>query len=121
MTSGKDANKLASSEEYTKVTGDLLLDKIKKLGTQPSSTDREFIAKILPQLENSAIARQELINYLAKRANEVVSDVTRMDTYARTNKGLGGFVPRVPLIGQTPTVSTMSTEQLMRIATGKQP
>lgn len=121
MTSGKDAKTLANSEQYSKVTGDLLLDKIKKLGTQPSSTDREFIAKILPQLENSPAARQELINYLANRANEVVSEVRAMDTYARKNRGLGGYMPNIPLVGQTPDVSTMSTEQLQRIARGQKP
>jgi hypothetical protein len=121
MTSGKDTQTLANSEQYSKVTGDLLLDKIKKLGTQPSSTDREFIAKILPQLENSAAARQELINYLANRASEVVSEVRAMDTYARKNRGLGGYVPSIPLAGQPLDVSTMSTEQLQKIARGQKP
>jgi len=121
MASGKDIKTLANSEQYSKVTGDLLLDKIKKLGTQPSSTDREFIAKILPQLENSSVARQELINYLANRANQVVSEVRDMDIYARKNRGLGGYVPTIPLVGQTLSVSTMSTEQLQRIARGQQP
>jgi len=119
MTSGQDATKLANSEQYTKVTGDLLLDKIKKLGTNPSNTDREFIAKIVPQLENSPAARQELINYLVKKANKVVSETTRLDTYARENKGLKGFVPEVPLVGQTPNVSSMSTEELLKIAKGQ--
>ena len=119
MTSGQDAAKLANSEQYTKVTGDLLLDKIKKLGTNPSNTDREFIAKIVPQLENSPAARQELINYLVKKANKVVSETTRLDTYARDNKGLKGFVPEVPLVGQTPNVSSMSTEELLKIAKGQ--
>lgn len=121
MTSGKDTQTLANSEQYSKVTGDLLLDKIKKLGTQPSSTDREFIAKILPQLENSAAARQELINYLANRASEVVLEVRAMDTYARKNRGLGGYVPSIPLAGQPLDVSTMSTEQLQKIARGQKP
>lgn len=119
MTSGQDTTKLANSEQYTKITGDLLLDKIKKLGTQPSSTDREFIAKILPQLENSPAARQELVNYLVNKANKVVSETTRLDTYARKNKGLEGFVPEVPLVGQTANVSSMSTEELLKIAKGQ--
>jgi hypothetical protein len=121
MTSSTDTNKLANSEQYTKVTGDLLLDKIKKLGTNPSNTDREFIAKIVPQLENSPQARQELVNYLVKKANNVVAETTRLDTYARKNKGLEGFVPQVPLVGQTPNVSSMSTEDLLKIAKGQKP
>ena len=119
MTSGQDTTKLANSEQYTKITGDLLLDKIKKLGTNPSNTDREFIAKIVPQLENSPQARQELVNYLVKKANKVVSETTRLDTYARKNKGLEGFVPEIPLVGQTPNVTSMSTEDLLKIAKGQ--
>jgi hypothetical protein len=121
MTSGSDTNKLANSEQYTKVSGDLLLDKIKKLGTNPSNTDREFIAKIVPQLENSPQARQELVNFLVDKANNVVSETTRLDTYARKNKGLEGFVPKVPLVGQTPNLSSMSTEDLLKIAKGQKP
>jgi len=121
MTSSTDTNKLANSEQYTKVSGDLLLDKIKKLGTNPSNTDREFIAKIVPQLENSPQARQELVNYLVDKANSVVSETTRLDTYARKNKGLEGFVPKVPLVGQTPNLSAMSTEDLLKIAKGQKP
>jgi len=121
MTSGSDTNKLANSEQYTKVSGDLLLDKIKKLGTNPSNTDREFIAKIVPQLENSPQARQELVNYLVEKVNSVVSETSRLDTYARKNKGLEGFVPKVPLVGQTPNVSAMSTEDLLKIAKGQKP
>jgi hypothetical protein len=121
MTSSTDTNKLANSEQYTKVSGDLLLDKIKKLGTNPSNTDREFIAKIVPQLENSPQARQELVNYLVDKANSVVSETSRLDTYARKNKGLEGFVPKVPLVGQTPNLSSMSTEDLLKIAKGQKP
>jgi hypothetical protein len=121
MTSSTDTNKLANSEQYTKVSGDLLLDKIKKLGTNPSNTDREFIAKIVPQLENSPQARQELINYLVEKANSVVSETSRLDTYARKNKGLEGFVPKVPLVGQIPNLSSMSTEDLLKIAKGQKP
>jgi len=121
MTSSTDTNKLANSEQYTKVSGDLLLDKIKKLGTNPSNTDREFIAKIVPQLENSPQARQELVNYLVEKANSVVSETSRLDTYARKNKGLEGFVPKVPLVGQTPNLSSMSTEDLLKIAKGQKP
>jgi hypothetical protein len=121
MTSSSDTNKLANSEQYTKVSGDLLLDKIKKLGTNPSNTDREFIAKIVPQLENSPQARQELVNFLVDKANNVISETTRLDTYARKNKGLEGFVPKVPLVGQTPNLSSMSTEDLLKIAKGQKP
>lgn len=113
ISSNKDKLATAKSEEYEKYAGGLLLDKIKKLGTNPSNTDREFIAKIIPQLENSATARQELINYMAQRANEVVAETTKLETYARQNKGLTGYTPTVPLVS-TGGVDSLSDEELLR-------
>lgn len=113
VASNKDRLSTSNSEEYQKYAGSLLLDKIKKLGTNPSNTDREFIARIIPQLENSATARQELINYMAQRANEVIGETTRLEEYARKNKGLGGYTPTVPLVS-TGGVSGLSDEELIR-------
>lgn len=92
-----DVQKLANSESYTKLASDLVLDKIKALGTNPSSTDRDFVVRIIPQLENSPQARADLIAYLQKRANQTIQETTAMETYARQNKGLSGYVPTIPL------------------------
>jgi hypothetical protein len=113
IASNKDKLAVANSEQYEKYAGNLLLDKIKKLGTNPSNTDREFIAKIIPQLENSAQARQELINYMAKKAQEVVSETTRLDDYAREKRGLTGYKPTIPLVS-TGGVSGLSDDELIR-------
>lgn len=99
ISSNKDTMKTSNSQEYTKYASGLVLDKIKKLGTNPSNTDRDFANRIVPQLENSPQARTELIQYLAKRANEVVSETNRMEQYARKNKGLSGYEPTIPLVG----------------------
>jgi hypothetical protein len=113
ISSNKDQLATANSEQYQKYAGSLLLDKIKKLGTNPSNTDRDFIAKIIPQLENSAQARQELIDYMANKANEVITETTRMEQFARQNRGLSGYTPKVPLISGG-GVSTLSDDELIR-------
>jgi hypothetical protein len=92
-----DVKKLANSEVYTKSAGDLVLAKIKALGSNPSNADREFIVRIVPQLENSPQARAELISYLQKRANDVIKETGSLETYARQNKGLSGYTPTIPL------------------------
>jgi hypothetical protein len=92
-----DVQKLANSESYAKLASDLVLDKIKALGTNPSATDRDFVVRIIPQLENSPQARADLIAYLQKRANQTIQETTAMESYARQNKGLSGYVPTVPL------------------------
>jgi hypothetical protein len=113
IASSKDKLAVANAEQYEKYAGNLLLDKIKKLGTNPSNTDREFIAKIIPQLENSAQARQELINYMTKKAQEVITETTRLDDYAREKRGLTGYKPTIPLVS-TGGVSGLSDDELVR-------
>ena len=97
LLGANDVKKLANSEVYTKSAGDLVLAKIKALGSNPSNADREFIVRIVPQLENSPQARAELISYLQKRANDVIKETGSLETYARQNKGLSGYTPTIPL------------------------
>lgn len=111
-----DVQKLANSEVYTKSAGDLVLAKIKALGSNPSNADREFIVRIVPQLENSPQARAELISYLQKRANDVIRESNSLETYARQNKGLSGYVPTIPLTISPQTVkkaSDMTDQELI--------
>ena len=97
LLGANDVQKLANSESYSKSAGDLVLAKIKALGSNPSNADREFIVRIVPQLENSPQARAELISYLQKRANDVIKESSSLESYARQNKGLSGYVPTIPL------------------------
>lgn len=106
LLGANDVKKLANSEAYTKSAGDLVLAKIKSLGSNPSNADREFIVRIVPQLENSPQARAELISYLQKRANDVIKESSSLESYARQNKGLSGYVPTVPL-----TISPQTTKK----------
>ena len=116
LLGANDVKKLANSEAYTKSAGDLVLAKIKALGSNPSNADREFIVRIVPQLENSPQARAELISYLQKRANDVIKESSSLESYARQNKGLSGYVPTVPLTISPQTVkkaSDMTDQELI--------
>jgi hypothetical protein len=116
LLGAQDIQKLANSEVYSKSAGDLVLAKIKALGSNPSNADRDFVARIVPQLENSPQARAELIAYLQKRANDVVKETTNLESYARQNKGLSGYTPTIPLTispQTTKKVSDMTDQELI--------
>jgi hypothetical protein len=49
---------------------------------------------------------------------EIADEATRLETYARTNKGLSGFQPKIPL-GQNAPATSMSAEDLAKAAGGK--
>ncbi len=113
LTSQADAARLATSENYQKVAGDVILQTLGgKLGAGFSNEDRKFIEGLIPQLENSPTARKQLIAFMATKNRDIITEASRLETYARTNKGLGGFSPKIPF-GEAPTgVSAMTTEQL---------
>lgn len=88
LVSGKDADRLSASEQFTKTANDLVLKAIGgKLGAGISNADRDFIRDIVPQLETSAAARRELIKYMRNLNTKVVDETTRLESYAR-EKGL---------------------------------
>jgi hypothetical protein len=114
LVSGKDTARLSASEQFTKSANELVLNAIGgKLGAGISNTDRQFIERIVPQLETSAAARRELIDYMRKLNLKVVDEANRLEEYARTNKTLGGYQSKIPLSGGgRSSVSGMTTEQL---------
>jgi hypothetical protein len=110
-----EKNKLANSENFNKLTGDLVLERIKMLGTNPSNADRDFIKAIVPQLENSAAARKQLIEYMTKRATQVINEASALSDYGRKNQGLTGYKPTIPLIDVSKPsrdISSYSVEEL---------
>jgi len=121
LTSAKDQDMLAKSENYQKTAGDVILATLGgKLGAGFSNEDRRFIQSLVPQLENSAQARKLLIEFMVKKNQTIVGETTRLENYARENKGLKGYVPTIPLFsGQQPASSnalqSMSTEQLQQM------
>jgi hypothetical protein len=82
---------LPGSQLFTAEASKLVLDSIKLLGANPSNADRDFINKTVPQLATSPQARDALINYLEQKANKNIELFQKADSYARQNKGLGGF------------------------------
>lgn len=88
---GKTKEELVNSQKFEKITGDLVLDKIRKLGANPSNADREFIARIVPNLTINPEARSQLLQYLRKRAQDVVAESDALEQYAVKNKGLSGY------------------------------
>jgi hypothetical protein len=99
LSTPQENDQLTKSTMFTKQSGDLIVTKIKALGTNPSNSDLIFIRQIVPQLENSADARRQLIRYLADKAQAVVDETARIDVYARAHGGLGGYKPVLKLSG----------------------
>jgi hypothetical protein len=118
LASGKDVDKLATSENYQKVAGDVILSTLGgRLGAGFSNEDRKFIQSLVPQLENSALARKQLIEFMTKKNQDIVTETSRMEDYARKNKSLNGFVPTIPMVnapsaGNKP-LNQMSTQELL--------
>jgi hypothetical protein len=98
LASPSDANKLATSQQYQKVAGDVILQTLGgKLGSGFSNADREFIASLVPQLETDPEARRQLIQFMQNKNQDIVQETVRLENYARANKGLSGFTPKIPL------------------------
>lgn len=99
LVSNKDAGTLANSQTFSKVSGDLILATLGgKLGAGFSNEDRKFIAGLVPQLETSRKARQQLISFMAKKNQLIIDEAIRLEDYARENDGLKGFKPKIPII-----------------------
>jgi hypothetical protein len=97
-----DVGKLARSENYQKIAGDAILATLGgRLGAGFSNEDRKFIQGLIPQLENSAAARRQLIDYMLRKNNEVVGETNRLIDYAETKRTLNGFKPAIPLAAST--------------------
>jgi hypothetical protein len=98
LAAPSDTNKLVNSQEYQKVAGDVILQTLGgKLGSGFSNADREFIQGLIPQLETNPAARRQLISFMQNKNQEIIKETVRLETYARQNKGLSGFEPKIPL------------------------
>jgi hypothetical protein len=128
LAAASDTNKLVSSQEYQKVAGDVILQTLGgKLGSGFSNADREFIQGLIPQLETNPNARRQLISFMQNKNQEIVKESIRLENYARSNRGLTGFEPKIPMSIE-PTkprpYSGLTNEQLdakIRAAQAQQP
>lgn len=119
LASPEDAKRLSTSQQYQKVAGDVILQTLGgKLGSGFSNADREFIASLVPQLETNPEARRQLITFMQGKNQDIINESVRLENYARENRGLKGFEPKIPLSvepsGGNPA-SRMTTEQLKAI------
>jgi hypothetical protein len=117
LISSSDSATLARSENYQKVAGDAILAALGgKLGAGFSNEDRKFIQSLVPQLENSAAARRQLIDFMVSKNRSIVGETTRLIDYAENKRTLNGFVPSVPLPsgGAGGGVQALSDEELRR-------
>jgi hypothetical protein len=128
LASASDAKKVAGSQEYQKVAGDVILQTLGgKLGSGFSNADREFIQGLIPQLETNPNARRQLISFMQQKNQDIVAEAIRTETYARKNKGLSGFEPNIPMSvapSQPRPYSNLTNEQLdakIRAAQAQQP
>jgi hypothetical protein len=121
LTSAKDADSLAKSENYQKTAGDVILATLGgKLGAGFSNDDRKFIQGLVPQLENSPSARKQLIEFMVQKNQSIVDEAIRLENYARDpkNNGLRGYVPKIPIINlganAPKPLSELSNDELMK-------
>jgi hypothetical protein len=120
FTSQKDKEKLASSENYQKVAGDVVLAALGgKLGAGFSNEDRKFINGLIPQLETSAAARKQLLDYLTRKNKEIVEETTRLMDFAETKRTLNGYVPRIKLPSSSPSALSNMTKDELEAAIAK--
>jgi len=119
LASPADQQRLATSQNYQKVSGDVILGVLGgKLGAGFSNEDRKFIEGLVPQLETSPAARRQLINFMRDKNIAIAEEATRLENYARDKDGLKGFQPKIPF-GQNAPVSSMSADDLAKAAGGK--
>jgi hypothetical protein len=116
LASPTDVDRLSTSQQYQKVAGDVILQTLGgKLGSGFSNADREFIQGLIPQLETNPAARRKLISFMQNKNQEIVKESIRLENYARSNRGLSGFEPKIPMSvapSQPRPYSGLTDEQL---------
>jgi len=118
LISEKDQGTLAASQNYQKTSGDLVLATLGgRLGSGFSNDDRKFILGLVPQLETNALARKQLIEFMVKKNRDIITETTRLEDYARDNKSLKGFLPKIPIFnvssGERKSTKNMTKQELL--------
>jgi len=120
LISPKDQATLASSENYQKKAGDLILATLGgRLGAGFSNEDRKFIQGLVPSLENSAAARRQLIDFMQKKNQAIVNEMTRLEDYAREKNSLKGFKPTIPIVSSPRSIAQTYTRAELEAAIAK--
>ena len=86
LISSNDRKTLSNSQQFQKQSKDLIMKALGgKLGAGISNADVAFVDRIVPQLETSAEARQELINYMLRINKDIITEADALIDYAETN------------------------------------
>ena len=109
LASEKDAARVSSSQQFQKLSNDLVLARVKQLGYNPSDADRKFIEQTIPRLSSSVAARKALVNFMAKVARDVTNEVSAMEEYGMTNNTLSGYKPKIPQVSFSGAASKPAT------------
>lgn len=70
------------------IIGQLMLDQIKTLGTNPSNADREFLMKTLPSVTNRPEAIEKIAQFLEEKAKFAKEDAKQRLAHLRKHKSL---------------------------------
>lgn len=109
----RDVQRLSASEQYAKTASDLVLQTLGgRLGAGFSNEDRKFIERIVPQLENSADARRQLITFMQTKFTNIVNEADRLENYARDNNSLKGYKYTTPIPKAAPSKSQYTRVEL---------
>jgi len=123
LASPTDKERISNSQQYQKIAGDVILQTLGgKLGSGFSNADREFIQGLIPQLETSPQARRSLIKFMQQKNQDIISEASRLETYARENNGLKGYTPTIPISSSAAASSDLSqipTEKLKQMIEDK--
>jgi hypothetical protein len=117
LASKDDVGRISNSQQYQKLAKDVIFQTLGgKLGAGFSNADREFVEALIPKLETSADARKQLINYMKDKYTLIASESSRLENYARQNKGLGGFdykLPRDTIAPPSNNLGNYSREEIL--------
>jgi len=87
--------KVGNTQAAAQTIGDALLGAIKQLGTNPSNADRDFIAQMLPQINQSPEAIQTIYRYMQEKALYAQEELNAREKYLNdpANTTLAGYIP----------------------------
>lgn len=87
-----DPEVLGNTQVFNAQTSKMILDSLGgSLGAGVSNADVQFIRNTVPKLEYSQEARQDLMNFLRKRASDNIDLYNRARAYGEEHGGLKGF------------------------------
>ena len=88
-----DPATLGNSQKFMAHQRELALAMLKQYvgGSQISNKDVEIVMSLFPKLEHEPKAREALMDFMEKRANDSISAYQNANAYFRKNQGLGGY------------------------------